>query len=291
MNLELTKRELPKIEWNYNELKEILKKEIEKYDGLIVTEQTIPECKETQKKLASLKRKLDSARKEVKKELSAPISNFESEVKELISIISDVEDPIKDGLNIFEEKRKEMKLEEIKFLLSDAIDDAEELEQVVIPKELLNKTTTMKSINAFVETTAINIQSKLEDIEKNKKLLQNEISELNKEVDSDFTFEMFGFRKMDFLDLAGSLSVIKNRFRIVKSAEDQAKKKAEEKVENKQETPEIKVEEKPEAITSEKLNKVVDIYKEKTLKVYLNKEKWSKLIDFLTENNIKYKID
>ena len=49
-----------KIETNFTEVRENLKFSLEKYKGLLVSEETLKDCKATQKELAGLRNKVDS---------------------------------------------------------------------------------------------------------------------------------------------------------------------------------------------------------------------------------------
>jgi len=98
---------LPVINTNFETIKANLKKNLAKYEKLVVTEETLQGCKQTQRELAGLRIKVDNYRKDKKKELSKPIEAFESECKKLIALIESVEKPIKDGINVFDDKTKE----------------------------------------------------------------------------------------------------------------------------------------------------------------------------------------
>lgn len=111
MELKTSKEIMPVVEINYQELKTSLTAEMEKYRGIVVTDDTLKGCKATQKELAGLKRSIDDYRKTKKKELSAPIAAFENQCKELISIIDQVEKPIKEGIAVYDNKKKEAKMQ------------------------------------------------------------------------------------------------------------------------------------------------------------------------------------
>ncbi|STA85703.1 DUF1351 domain-containing protein [Clostridium baratii] len=93
---------------NFNEVKSSLEDTMDKYRGIIVTEENLKKCKTTQKDLAKLRRGIDEYRK-CKKEMEKPIKEFEFKCKDLISLITEVEKPIKDGIKIYDDKRREEK--------------------------------------------------------------------------------------------------------------------------------------------------------------------------------------
>ena len=101
--------QLPVIKTNFEEVKESLKRNLEKYENTIVTEDNLKDCKAMQKELAGLRNQVDNKRKEVKRVLEAPIKEHDKETKELIAIIEEVEKPIKEGIKVFDNKRREEK--------------------------------------------------------------------------------------------------------------------------------------------------------------------------------------
>jgi len=102
-------KQLPVVTINFAEVKTSIQQAMEKYNGLVVTEEELPGCKATQKQLAGYRNKLDTYRKDVKKEMTKPITDFENQCKELIGLVTDAESPIKEGIEVFNEKIRENK--------------------------------------------------------------------------------------------------------------------------------------------------------------------------------------
>ena len=103
------KEVLPVIQINFEELKGHLTNLLQDYKGLVVTEGNLSTCKAKQKELASTRIKIDNYRKEKKKELSKPITMFEAQCKDLISLIEQAEQPIKDGIKVFDDEKRDSK--------------------------------------------------------------------------------------------------------------------------------------------------------------------------------------
>lgn len=93
---------------NYETLKTQLSEMLKKYQNIIVTEQTLPGCKATQRELAGLRTKVDNYRKDKKKVMSAPITAFEDDCKTLIGLIEQAEQPIKEGIKVFDDKKRDV---------------------------------------------------------------------------------------------------------------------------------------------------------------------------------------
>lgn len=103
------KEVLPVIQINFEELKGHLNSLLQDYKGLVVTENNLSTCKAKQKELASTRIKIDNYRKEKKKELSKPIAFFEAQCKDLISLIEQAEQPIKEGIKVFDDEKRDSK--------------------------------------------------------------------------------------------------------------------------------------------------------------------------------------
>ena len=75
--------------------------------------------------------------------MEKPIKDFEAKCKDLIEILKNVSDPIREQLNLFEENRKKQKEEEVKLLIKDVINKYELEEkyasQLTINSKYLNK--------------------------------------------------------------------------------------------------------------------------------------------------------
>lgn len=91
--------------WNFEEVKAALSERIEKYTGLVVTDENLKDMEKTKKEIASLRVKVDAFRRQVKKDLDAPYKAFDLQVTELNRIISAAEEPIKDQLDKYEQQR------------------------------------------------------------------------------------------------------------------------------------------------------------------------------------------
>lgn len=97
---------VPVIHINYEQVKNGLMATLHQYTGIVVTEQNLQLCKSMQRELAGIRTKIDTYRKEKKKELSAPITSFESQCKDLISMVEEAEKPIKEGIKVYDDQRR-----------------------------------------------------------------------------------------------------------------------------------------------------------------------------------------
>jgi hypothetical protein len=109
LEFKVKKEVLPVIKINFEEMKSALQGTLTEYQGIVVTEQSLSSCKSKQKDLASLRVKIDNYRKDKKKDLSKPITEFENQCKELIGLIEQAEQPIKEGIKVFDDQKRDLK--------------------------------------------------------------------------------------------------------------------------------------------------------------------------------------
>ena len=98
---------------NFDEMRTWLKDALSPYSGLVVEESALAEAKNDKAKINKLKTRIDSVRKEVKRQYTAPLEVFENECKSLTQICDISYKNINDQVNLFEDKRRQEKLTEI----------------------------------------------------------------------------------------------------------------------------------------------------------------------------------
>ncbi|PWX63073.1 hypothetical protein CYK85_08155, partial [Clostridium perfringens] len=192
-------KELPVIKMNFEEVKGSLQETMKKYEGIIVTEEGLKDCKATQKDLASLRNKIDTYRKDVKREMLVPIDIFEYQCKELISLISDVEKPIKEGIKVFDDKRREEKRQKVLELIKESVinhDLSKEYAlKLTVKNEYLNLSKSLKSVREDIESRALLLEREQEDEKQRKEMLrvsiENAISVANEGINTKLKFEDF----------------------------------------------------------------------------------------------------
>lgn len=136
------------IEFNFEELKTELSKNLEKYQNLTFTEETIKEAKETKANLNKFKEAIETRRKEIKKLCLKPYEDFETKVKVLTSLIDEPIKAIGTQLQSFEDQRITAKRADIQDFYNTVIEDLVE----ILP---LDKIFNQKWLNATYKMTAI----------------------------------------------------------------------------------------------------------------------------------------
>ena len=286
-------KELPVITMNFEEVKGSLQETMKKYEGIIVTEEGLKDCKATQKDLAGLRNKIDTYRKNVKKEMEVPIKEFEGKCKELIGLISDVEKPIKEGIKVYDDKRKEEKKEKALEIINVAIKEFE-LEKEFADKldlkdSYLKLTGSIKSIKEDVEMRAMMLKREQEDKKTRIKMLEvavnNEINRVNENINTKLDYEKFKDYVLKDYSLEKILNEINKQAEIIFKAENNTKQEIKEEKESIQVPVDIsnkKVEDPKKEIKEDKF--FVDVYVEH------NFEMIQALSRFLRDNGYNYKV-
>lgn len=239
MEIKTNEFQVAKIDFNFEEVKSKLKEFSEKYVGLVVTEENIKDTTTAKNELAALEKHIDDYRKAQKKELEVPIKEFEGKCKELLSILKEVSDPIREQLEYYENVRKEEKEKEVQSLI-DEVAKKYELEKeftnqlFIIPK-YLNKTQKEKDIVEDLELRAKVLKEQqeqkrqLEEMKKQKlDLIQKTIEEVNKEFETDLKISEFNFLIDKVLDeITKTIRARANYIYQERRAEEQKKLKEE----------------------------------------------------------------
>lgn len=191
MDIEVKEFQAPKIVINYEDLKAELEKNLESYKGLVVTEQTLAGSKAAQKELASLRVKVDTYRKDKKKEIEKPIKVFEAQCKELVSLIESVEKPIKEGIKVFDDKKREEKRQQALELSKEVAKscglNAKYAAKLDVLDKYMNLTATVKGVKEDLETRAFALKveqdREAERLDIIKSVIESENSKLRTKLD------------------------------------------------------------------------------------------------------------
>ena len=151
------------INFNFDDVKRALQEYSEKYKDLVVTEENEKEMVNVKNELGRLEKEIDKYRLDNKKVMEKPIKEFEVKCKDLIEILKNVSDPIREQLNLFEENRKKQKEEEIKTLI----------EKVISKYRLEDKYAAQLTINSKYLNKGQKENDTLKDLEQRAELLKN----------------------------------------------------------------------------------------------------------------------
>lgn len=142
------------IENNGEEVKAWLGEVMQKYDGLVVTPESVKSAKEDKAKLNKLRTALEERRKEVKRDYLAPYMKFEEKYKEILALIdkpiSAIDTQIK-ALDEQEQQEKFTKIGQYFQEITKGLGFSVVLDKIIDPK-WRNKTNPIEKIcNALFE--------------------------------------------------------------------------------------------------------------------------------------------
>ena len=136
---------------------------VKKYSGIVVTEDTLKECKKTLTELRKLSKELNAKRLEKQRQYETPAKEFKAQIDAYINQINDVISDIKQGTDEFEEKRKAEKQVAIQNLINEMAGNyGIDPEAIEIDKKWLNKSTTIKKITEEI-ASRMKEQQRLDD--------------------------------------------------------------------------------------------------------------------------------
>lgn len=142
------------IENNGEEVKAWLSEVMQKYDGLVVTPESIKSAKEDKAKLNKLRTALEERRKEVKRDYLAPYMKFEEKYKEILALIDKPISAIDTQIKALDEQEQQEKFTKIGQYFQEITKDlgfSVVLDKIIDPK-WRNKTNPIEKIcNALFE--------------------------------------------------------------------------------------------------------------------------------------------
>lgn len=142
------------IENNSEEVKAWLGEVMQKYDGLVVTPESVKSAKEDKAKLNKLRTALEERRKEVKRDYLAPYMKFEEKYKEILALIDKPISAIDTQIKAIDEQEQQEKFTKIGQYFQEITKDlgfSVVLDKIIDPK-WRNKTNPIEKIcNALFE--------------------------------------------------------------------------------------------------------------------------------------------
>lgn len=286
MDIQVTQYQAPQIAINYEDLKAELTKSLAQYKGLVVTDETLASCKATQRELAGLRTKVDTYRKEKKKEMEAPIKAFEAQCKELISLIESVEQPIKDGIKVFDDEKREAKRQEALEIIAKVAEEQGLNEKYTARLDVIDKymnlTATAKAVREDLEIRAFALKVEQDREAERLEIIKSVLDSENSRIKTKLTLDLWQ-RDID-ADVPTSVIIerIKAQAAIVYEAENRPAEP-----ENKPVEP---VAEQPAPTTPEPLKTAPEKQYTATIKMVGTLAELRSVSAFIRANNISYTV-
>lgn len=96
---------------NLQTIGKLVRETAEKYKGIVVTEETLKDCKETLEEIKPVRADIKKVRASVNKELTALVKGQLQEIDDITNILTEVIEPIEQGIEYFAEQQRTAKLE------------------------------------------------------------------------------------------------------------------------------------------------------------------------------------
>ncbi|MBU1001631.1 MAG: DUF1351 domain-containing protein [Proteobacteria bacterium] len=143
---------LEAIEFNFEELKKEIGQELEKYQGLVYSDDTIKDAKEDSARLRKFAKALSDKRIEVKKLCLKPYDDFETKIKVLDGMVQEPLTAIAGQVTKYEQAKKDAKHIAIKEFWDGYDSPVKALVQftAVFDHRWLNATVSMKQVEAAI---------------------------------------------------------------------------------------------------------------------------------------------
>lgn len=316
MDLTILEQNKPVIITNFDLVKADLVNGLKEYENLVVTEQSLTVCKQKRTDLASLSISIDKKRKEIKKEFSEPIVEFEGKCKELIELIDNVKGNIDEGIKVFDDKTREEKKQFAIKCINEIGNEFELREnyfrQIQLQERYCNLSITQKEVVLDIRSQALALKNSQLQEDLRRSTAESTIALLNETLNLTNKLTVDEFKVViECTDSEPEVvaEIVKKEAQKRKDIEEkavlEAQRKKEEQEALEKEHEEIKiidtvgeVEDLEESLAMSEPELISDFEKSlleeepiltATLEIKATKEQMNKLVTYLGNNSIKYK--
>lgn len=174
--------------WNNTELAKYLEEKLEKYNGLVVTEDNLKEMKSVLKEIVSIRTKLTRFGTDKKRELKIPYNTFTAELEQVLAVVSRVENPIANQINEFEQQEMLKRKETVLNMVEDkaqSLGVREEYKNRVIPnpKWWENKTAKMSDVALAIDEMVKNVLEQQQNDDDLKRMQAEKVEMIKMKID------------------------------------------------------------------------------------------------------------
>ena len=160
-NLVIIKKQVANIEWNKEQALKEANDIMAKYDGIVFTEEQLPQAKKEIATLRKVSKEINSQALAIDKELTLPVKQFRNEVKEVKLIVDNGIHYINEQIKEFEQKQKDERKAEI--MLFDEYKEIEEF--VPFKEEWLLKKWNDKALKIELSDIKLSLNTSIKSIE------------------------------------------------------------------------------------------------------------------------------
>lgn len=220
---------------NVEDAQKYIAKVQKEYGKLIVTEDTVEYCKKDRAFINNVIKTIEDKRKKVKRELSKPAGMLDMKCKELIQPLTEIAANLKEGLDVFEQKRKDDKMALIIKTKKDMATEAglteKYVDRIEIHERWLNKTVDMPEWEAGLRTQITTLIDVALQEKRNKETLESHIATMNETFGLEPAMKLEDFvyvHHNDFETITGAIDMISRTAKRLNEAKEIATKKEQE---------------------------------------------------------------
>ena len=174
--------------WNNAELAKYLEEKLEKYNGLVVTEDNLKEMKSVLKEIVSIRTKLTRFGADKKRELKIPYNTFTAELEQVLAVVSRVENPIANQIGEFEQQEMLKRKETVLKMIEDkaqSLGIREEYKNRVMPnpKWWENKTAKMSDVALAIDEMVKNVLEQQQNDDDLKRMQAEKVEMIKMKID------------------------------------------------------------------------------------------------------------
>lgn len=174
--------------WNNAELAKYLEEKLEKYNGLVVTEDNLKEMKSVLKEIVSIRTKLTRFGADKKRELKIPYNTFTAELDQVLAVVSRVENPIANQINEFEQQEMLKRRDTVITMMNDkvqALGIRDEYKIRIVPnhKWWENKTAKMSDVALAIDEMVKNVLEQQQNDDDLKRMQAEKVEMIKMKID------------------------------------------------------------------------------------------------------------
>lgn len=174
--------------WNNAELAKYLEEKLEKYNGLVVTEDNLKEMKSVLKEIVSIRTKLTRFGTDKKRELKIPYNTFTAELEQVLAVVSRVENPIANQINEFEQQEMLKRRDTVIAMMNDkvqALGIRDEYKIRIVPnrKWWENKTAKMSDVALAIDEMVKNVLEQQQNDDDLKRMQTEKVEMIKMKID------------------------------------------------------------------------------------------------------------
>lgn len=159
---------------NFEEMKQKLTDYAATYKDIVITEQTFKDDKKVRSQMRALKKQINDRRIAIKKDINKPLDEFESNVKELTTILDNVIDPIDKGIKFYDQAVKDKKKQHVIQLITQLADQNElSVDAIQFNNKWLNTTSSDKKVTEEVNAQIAAIKAEQVRLEGERLIITN----------------------------------------------------------------------------------------------------------------------